>query len=136
MTTATLLAPTVSLVFTVAAPPDAERMLYAIAQVEAASPRQRGKSGEWGTYQLLPVVWRKHSTQLQWNASPEEQKRVALAHLADIRKQLRAAGFPDTPWFVGASWNGGVTATIKRILPSRARDYADRMVNLYSASGR
>lgn len=127
-----LAATQVTLVLSVPAPLDAERMLAAITQAEGWKGRA-GRHGEWGRWQILPVVWRKHSKVPQRFATADEEKRVALAHLADIRRQLKAAGFPDGPWFIGGAWNGGVSGVIRRALPARARDYADRVEALYGS---
>lgn len=121
----------VSLVVISPAPLNPERALEAIVQVENWIPGTIGAAGERGRYQITPAVWRKHSRVPQAKASAAEQLRVARAHLADIRTQLRAARFPDTPYFIGLAWTAGVAKTIARQASPAKRDYAARVENIY-----
>ena len=125
--------PPPAIVFTLPrpAPLCLDRMADAIRAVEGAGVRQRGSRGEWGTFQIRPMVWRKYSRHLQWNASEAEQRRVALCFLADIRAELVRNGFPDTPFFLGLAFTAGVRATVTRRANAAKASYAERAAAVY-----
>ncbi|MBU2072739.1 MAG: hypothetical protein KKA68_21100 [Gammaproteobacteria bacterium] len=110
---------------------DAHRMAESIRMVENSGWRQRGRDGEWGAFQIMPNVWQRHSRARQWNAPEWEQRRVALAHLADLRAGLRRNGMPESPYLLGLCWNAGLDAAVRHSAPARAKDYAIRCQNIY-----
>lgn len=107
-----------------------DAMLSAIAEVETGNnAAKRGHHGERTQLQIMPTTWREFS-RLPHSASathPQETERVAKAYLAVIRKNLRARGLPETPFFIAAGWNAG--AGWKRLHPSTV-SYAERVANL------
>ncbi|HYB97532.1 MAG TPA: hypothetical protein VEC57_00165 [Candidatus Limnocylindrales bacterium] len=112
-------------------------MLHAIRQVEHSRQDFTSRSGAKGVYQITPAVWYRHSTKphsMATSANPiavRETAHVARAHLRAIRLELRAAGYPETPYFCALAWKAGVEGAKAKRVPREDISYAERAANLY-----
>lgn len=103
---------------------DLNRLLTAIAEKETGNRALRGRAGERTIYQILPATWRRFSRVPIDRATPAEARRVALAYLHEIRKNL----YEETPYNYALHWNAGSSATR---FSRQTRDYAQCVANLY-----
>jgi len=110
---------------------DAHRLAESIRAVENWKPGSVGRAGEVGPWQITPKVWKKHSTTSQWSASVSEHRRVALAHIAEIRAGIRRNGIHETPRTIALAYTAGLNAAINGKASRMKLDYADRAANVY-----
>lgn len=96
----------------------------------------RGKLGERGPYQFRRSTWRMHTkSSFDLAENREVANTVAKRHYAWIETQLQANGVESSPYNVAMAWNAGVNAVIRGRVPSVARDYASRVLNLAGTFG-
>lgn len=115
-----------------------EEVLHSMALVETGNnPMVVGRMGERSRYHFLRETWTRYSrfpfralTSHSANAD-REALRVGKAHIADIRRKLKARGLPATPYWIASSWNAGPNW---RHLTPHTRDHAQRVENLVLAS--
>jgi hypothetical protein len=108
-----------------------EKMADAIRAVENSGERQRGAAGEWGTFQIMPQVWRRYSKRRQWDAPPAEQRRVAIAHLKVLAEKLELGGFSPGPRTLALAYNAGETKVLRGTVPRASYVYAGFAENIY-----
>ncbi len=90
-----------------------------------------GPYGELGAYQFREATWRMHTTApfaraLDRKASDD----VAVRHYEWLKQGLVRNGLEATPYNIALAWNGGLGATVRGTVPSAARDYAERVLNI------
>ena len=114
---------------------DAQRA-EGIRQAEGSALSQVGRRGERGEWQIDRGTWRQHSGRPFWWASSPlpghraEARRVALAHVRWIRRQLPRLGLPDTDYCAALVWNAGWGHAMRREFTARNYDFARRAAAL------
>lgn len=115
-------------------------LLAAIAEVESANrPGAIGPRGERGLYQFRCDTWKQHTAlPFTWAHNPAHARYVAEIHLRWLQRELR-------PWLgvepdaarLADAWHRGLTAAKRDHPPTAAaKDYVERVVNLYHAINR
>jgi len=104
------------------------RLLDAIAQVENHQWSDAG-----GRYALSYSAWRDVSA-LPYDCArnPAIGTAKAYEHLAKLRKGLKSHGMAATPYALALCWRGGLARFVAGNSPASHKDYARRVVNLYS----
>lgn len=106
-----------------------EALLKAIAEVETgttnfsrACPRI-GRNGERSAWQIKKVVWDKLTSAKFQTASTDaaHAKRVAHAHLENLKYRVLNIGKKPDPYTLAMMWNSG----------KNKKEYAARVLNLY-----
>lgn len=118
---------------------DADRLLDAIACVETGrNDNAVGAHGEISRFQLLPATWESMT-----DIHPDKARNyrvahgVALLYLRTLAMDLRRDGYQVTPYLLALCWKCGVSGAILRSFqPKEAKDYAQRVSNLYGAGNR
>lgn len=113
---------------------DRPRFLQSVGSVES---RNRywvvGPCGEVTQFQLMPRIWRFHTSAPISRASsdPAIGLTVASRHLKQLETELRAFGLPVTPYNLALAWRAGSPAVASNRTSAAQRDHAQRIVNTY-----
>lgn len=115
-----------------AAAAEREAVLAAIHQLENPRNLQRpGPRGELGAYQFRRSTWLMHTDEPFERALDRATADVvAQRHYEWIKRGLRRAKLPTSPYFIALAWNGGLSATVRGRTAASSRDYASRAANL------
>ena len=115
------------------------QLLSAIRTVEDVKfPARPGKHGELGYFRFREKTWRQHTIDdfARCGREPALELVVARKHLRWLVQSLAAAGEVPTPYRLALAWNAGLEATLHDRTPPATRDYARRVVNVFTADSR
>ncbi len=131
-----LAAATVTLAIPTAPALDVERLLDAIAEVEAWDGKTPGASGEWTRWQMLPSVWLHCRTvrKTMIQATPSEHRAAARQELLFRIATAQINHMTVTPYLCGLLWGAGVSATINHKAGPAKHEYATHIMNCYEAA--
>ncbi len=112
---------------------DRPRFLQSVGSVES---RNRywvvGPCGEVTQFQLMPRIWRFHtSLPISRASDPAIGLTVAQRHLSQLERELRVLGVPVTPYNLALAWRAGSPAVAANTASASQRDHAQRIVNTY-----
>ncbi len=118
---------------------DEARLLAAIAHVEtgtvnlARPVRRVGRAGERSAWQFTPATWRRYTRTEFTQASTDATLAhlVAQLHLRYLRVELETRGQLVNPYTLALAWNAGLAGVLKNRAGFPARDYAERVDNIY-----
>ncbi len=114
------------------------KLLQAIRTVEDVKhPATPGTHGELGFFRFREKTWRQHTAEpfARCGRSPKLELEIAVKHLRWLVQSITAAGEVPTPYRIALAWNAGLDATLRDRVPEATRDYARRVVNVFSESG-
>jgi hypothetical protein len=112
---------------------ESDRFLDCIVAVERRPGHRMGRHGELGDYQFKKVTWAS-LTDLPFSDAekPAYARLVARVHLRNLRHQLAERHLEVTVYNLALMWKGGASVVIlHKWQPQAARDYAQRVENLY-----
>lgn len=120
-------------------PIDESRLLSAIAEVETGTrhlahpSRKVGPAGERSAWQFTAATWRRYTRSPFPTASTNATLAhlVAQMHLRYLRLELESRGALTSPYTLALAWNAGPRKVYTDTAPISARNYAQRVQNLY-----
>jgi hypothetical protein len=106
---------------------------WSMAQVESANnPHLVGPVGELGVFQFTSTTWYQHTkTPFSHAVNTEISNTVATRHTDWICAQLVSKGITPTAAWIALCWNYGAEGATSGRVTKKAKQYSERVDNLY-----